>query len=48
MPSLGAESFVFRFCIQKCKDQGIQNYNFNLLFCMGMKHDRSHRGKKVS
>ena len=29
--SFGAESFVFRFGIQKCKDKGIQNYNF--AFC---------------
>ena len=26
--SYGAESFVFQFAIQKCKDQDIQNYNF--------------------
>ena len=28
MLSVGAESFVVQFAIQKCKDEDIQNYNF--------------------
>jgi hypothetical protein len=30
--SFGAESFVFQFAFQKCKDYVIQNYNFACCF----------------
>jgi len=30
--SFGAESFVFHFAIQKCKDSDMQNYNFACCF----------------
>jgi hypothetical protein len=36
----GSESFVFQIAIKKFKNQDIQNYNFALLFCMGVKLGR--------
>ena len=40
--SFGAESFVFQFGIQKFKDVRYTELQFCQLFCMGVKHDRSH------
>jgi len=30
--SFGAESFVFRFAVQKCTDENVLNYNFACCF----------------
>jgi len=46
--SFGAELFVLQVAIQKFKDQDIQNYNFCLLFCMGVKFGRWRFGRKGS
>jgi hypothetical protein len=42
--SFGAGSFVFQFAIQIYKEQETE---FCLLFCMGVKFGRSHRGRNV-
>jgi len=41
MPEEG-QNMTDQFAIQEFKDQDIQNYNFCLLYCMGVKLGRSH------